>query len=127
MGVRELIPFMMLQLDRDQECYDFIKWYETSDPDGTYDWGDMDLPFLDVKNADPIEDVEFMNLEPGSLNNRVAVMLLKFKILLDCIMIRLAQRVLVGKLPIELLQTIQRHILRSPLSVKFQLASKNNG
>ena len=29
MGVRDLMPGMMLQLDQDQECYDFLKWYMT--------------------------------------------------------------------------------------------------
>lgn len=69
MGVRELVPFMMLQLDMDQECYDFIKWYETEGQRRDYDWGDMDLPFLNVKNANPFEDADFIGQSFCGLNN----------------------------------------------------------
>jgi hypothetical protein len=29
MGVRNLVPGLMLRLNMDQECYDFIKWYSS--------------------------------------------------------------------------------------------------
>lgn len=56
LDVRSLVPALMLQLDQDQECYDFIKWYSTEGQRGGYDWGDVDLPFFDVKAAD-VSDV----------------------------------------------------------------------
>ncbi|POM61469.1 Zinc ion binding protein [Phytophthora palmivora] len=60
MGVREVIPTLMLLLDQYQEAYDFIKWYATSGDDPHYDWGDMDLPFLDVHDADMTEELPHM-------------------------------------------------------------------
>ncbi|KAE9313240.1 hypothetical protein PF008_g19787 [Phytophthora fragariae] len=56
-GVRELVPTLMLLLGQYQEAYDFIKWYSTSGQDPHYDWGDMELPYLDVHGADMTEEV----------------------------------------------------------------------
>lgn len=39
-GCRFVVPFLLLALDRKQDCYDFIKWWATIDPIGRYDWGD---------------------------------------------------------------------------------------
>ena len=39
MGVRFEVPFILLSLNRDQDAYDFIKWWMTIDEDGIYDWG----------------------------------------------------------------------------------------
>lgn len=52
MGLRDLIPALYIRLGRDQDAYDFIKWYATTGSESDYDWGDMSLPFLDTKNAD---------------------------------------------------------------------------
>ncbi|OWZ12609.1 Zinc ion binding protein [Phytophthora megakarya] len=60
MGIREVIPTLYLLLDQYQEAYDFIKWYATSGQDMHYDWGDMDLPFLDVHGADMTEELPYM-------------------------------------------------------------------
>jgi hypothetical protein len=45
MGVRNLVPALMLQLDKDQECYDFVKWWQTEGQRGDYNWGDATLPY----------------------------------------------------------------------------------
>ena len=37
MGVRDMVPHLMLRLDKDQEAYDFVKWYATTGQDGDYD------------------------------------------------------------------------------------------
>jgi hypothetical protein len=37
LGLRDMMPAIMLRLDLDQECYDFVKWWVTCDPDGNYD------------------------------------------------------------------------------------------
>ncbi|EGZ22815.1 hypothetical protein PHYSODRAFT_253852 [Phytophthora sojae] len=44
-GIRELVPTRMLLLGQYQEAYD------------DYDWGDMDLPYLDVHGADMTEEI----------------------------------------------------------------------
>lgn len=104
-----------------KESYDFIKWYETEGQRSDYDWGDMDLPFLNVKDANPFEDVEFMNRRFGSLNHVSAVTLLKMKLMVDCSAIRLTRRVLAGKLLVELWRIIEQHVVKSPISVSFTM------
>eukprot|EP01084_Bolivina_argentea_P244037 408921_1 len=39
MGLRDQVPFILLKLNRDNDAYNFIKWWDTIDPNGTYDWG----------------------------------------------------------------------------------------
>ncbi|OBT62487.1 hypothetical protein VE03_08000 [Pseudogymnoascus sp. 23342-1-I1] len=39
----------------DQECYDFVKWWATTGQRGNYDWGDMNEPYLDLKDENPFE------------------------------------------------------------------------
>ncbi|KAJ8119548.1 hypothetical protein ONZ43_g3522 [Nemania bipapillata] len=98
MGLRNFVPTVMLRLDLDQECYDFMKWWATCDPDGHYDWGDMSLPFLNIHDADVLE-VDVRNLK---VTREV-----------------LAQ----SPLPFELRDQIERDVIRSPLSAKFQRES----
>ncbi len=43
MGVSNVAPALFLRLDKDQECYDFDKWWQTCNLDGNYDWGDIRL------------------------------------------------------------------------------------
>jgi hypothetical protein len=86
-GARNLVPSLFLRLGKDQECYDFVKWWHTTGQDSHYDWEDMSLPFLDVKDADVFEDV----FEPVvvftekclALSHTVSVTLLKVRLLLD--------------------------------------------
>ena len=40
-GIRMAAPFLMLDQDRDEDAYNFIKWWTTIDPDGEYDWGEV--------------------------------------------------------------------------------------
>lgn len=81
MGVRDLIPSLLLRLGQFQECYDFIRWYETEGQRGDYDWGNIDLPFLDVENADVLEPVDYLCHRFPSINV-AAVALLKIKLLM---------------------------------------------
>jgi hypothetical protein len=121
-GVREDIPHLMLRLDRDQECYDFIKWWFTCDPDGTYDWGNMDLPYLSVKNADVFEEVGFMCQSFPSLSHLVAATLIKVKLLLDMTELRNALRDYGQAAPPDVLSIVQDHIIRSPVTRKLPKA-----
>ena len=83
MGIRDLVPALFLRLRKDQECYDFVKWYATTGQDPHYDWGDMDLPFLDVKDADVFEPVDMFARKFFGLSHTVSVTLLKVRLLLD--------------------------------------------
>ncbi|KAJ4324086.1 hypothetical protein N0V84_004052 [Fusarium piperis] len=123
MGVRDKVPTLMLRLDLDQECYDFIKWWETCDPDGRYDWGDMTLPHLNIHGANVLEDADFFT-EFSALNNIVAILLLKLKLLVDIRNLQVTRKVLgPSNLPHHLWQSIELSGVRSPLSVKLQKES----
>ncbi|CVL03895.1 uncharacterized protein FPRN_11972 [Fusarium proliferatum] len=56
LSVRSQVPGLYLRLGRDQEAYDFIKWYAMKGG-SNYDWRDMSLPFLDLQGEDAFEAV----------------------------------------------------------------------
>lgn len=82
LGVRSQIPALYLRLGRDQEAFDFLKWYADKSLD--YDWGDMGLPFLDVKGADPLDPIDVgksgLKLD---LCFKLALLLLKSRLFVD--------------------------------------------
>ncbi|KKA18019.1 hypothetical protein T310_8033 [Rasamsonia emersonii CBS 393.64] len=69
--------------DNMAECYDFVKWWSTTGNDADYDWGDMKLPYLDIKNADAFEPVEYLCSGFPDLSHLVAITLLKIRLMLD--------------------------------------------
>lgn len=114
MGVRDIIPSLLLRLNKDQECYDFVKWWQTTGQDSHYDWGNTKLPYLDIRNADPFEPIDIFCSRWLDLSQTVAVMLLKIKLLLD--LKALQNSAVIGeKVPSEILDSIQRHIVQSPI------------
>jgi len=120
MGLRDIVPAVMLRLDLDQECYDFIKWWATCDPDGDYDWGDTSLPYLNLHGADVFEHTDFLISKFSALNHIIAVMLLKLKLLVDILNLKRTRKLLSRRLPTELRDQIELYVVRSPLSAKFQ-------
>ncbi|KAI1820724.1 hypothetical protein F4861DRAFT_521980 [Xylaria intraflava] len=124
MGIRSIVPVIMLRLDLDQECYDFVKWWATCDPNGTYDWGDMTLPYLDTHGADVFENPTFLLGKYSALNCIVALLILKLKLLVDIRNLKIARKVLARRqLPLELRDLIEQNVVRSPLSAKFHKES----
>ncbi|KAK0733167.1 hypothetical protein B0T26DRAFT_683029 [Lasiosphaeria miniovina] len=56
---RDLVPALLLRLGRDQECYDFCKWWQAvACDDSDYNPRDATLPFLDIKDADATEPAD---------------------------------------------------------------------
>ncbi|KAF9535243.1 hypothetical protein CPB83DRAFT_872246 [Crepidotus variabilis] len=66
LGVRDIIPGLYLRLNRDQECYDFLKC----------------LSFLNLKNEDVIKGIEVFKSR-FECAHAIAVVLLKLRMLLD--------------------------------------------
>ncbi|KAI0895717.1 hypothetical protein F4806DRAFT_467700 [Annulohypoxylon nitens] len=127
LGIRDIVPATMLRLDLDQECYDFMKWWATCDPNGTYDWGDMSLPYLNLHGANALEDPGFLIGKYASLNFLVALLILKLKLLVDIRNLKVTRKIfairkILGRrhVPIELQDQIAQHVVRSPLSVKLK-------
>ncbi|RSL51986.1 hypothetical protein CEP53_008248 [Fusarium sp. AF-6] len=124
MGLRDIVPALMLRLDLDQECYDFVKSWTTCDPDGDYDWGDMTLPHLDIHGADVLEDVGFFYEKYPALCHVAAILLLKLKLLVDIRNLKMTRKILaIRNLPHDLWRPIELSVIRSPLSLKLQKES----
>lgn len=120
MGLRDMVPTMMLRLDLDQECYDFVKWWATCDPDGRYDWGNMTLPHLNIHGADVFEDPDAWG-QGFALNESVAILLLKLKLLVDIRNIKITRKIIASRrLPFDLSAPIEAAVVRSPLSAKLR-------
>ena len=83
MGVRDVLPALALRLGKDQQCYDFCKWWATTGQEGDYDWGEMDNPYLDIKDADMFEPPIEHFLGGFDLAHTVVITLLKTKLLID--------------------------------------------
>ena len=112
MGVRSLVPALFLRLDQDQECYDYVKWWQTIGQESDYDWGDMSLPFLNIKNANAFEPVEYICSKWPDLSHVAAIALLRIRLLLDlqsmqnCAMLE-------SQVPADIVSNIERFVPRS--------------
>jgi hypothetical protein len=88
---------------------DFLR-YCTSCDDSNYDWGDMSLPFLNLHNEDAFEPVERC-MPKYELNHRVALTLLKIRLLTDLRTIQ--DTASIGeKVPQEILDNIREQLVR---------------
>ncbi|KAI8725696.1 MYND-type zinc finger protein samB [Fusarium sp. LHS14.1] len=110
MGVRDVVPALFIRLDRDQEAYDFMKWYATTGEQSDYDWGDMDLPFLDVKDADVFETPLEKWTGEGwlEMSHVVTVTLIKVRILADLQGALNATVAFEGSVPEEIIEFIRQ-------------------
>ena len=83
LGVRDIIPHLLLRLGREQKCYDFLKWWGIVDD--VYDWHDVTKPYLDIRNADAFEPVDIFRSGDFKLSfsQLVALTLLKLRLYLD--------------------------------------------
>ncbi|EXK24032.1 hypothetical protein FOMG_19223 [Fusarium oxysporum f. sp. melonis 26406] len=79
--VRSQVPALYLRLGRDQDAYDFIKWYAVRG-DSHYDWRDMNLPFLDMHGEDAFEAVD-EKPHHIELSFFVALTLIKIRLMKD--------------------------------------------
>lgn len=71
----QMTPCILLRLRRDQECYDFLKWYNTTALEKNYDWCKPESPYLDIHNADAFE-----HLIVYEVHHVVALTLIKARI-----------------------------------------------
>jgi hypothetical protein len=113
MGVRDSVPSLYLRLGRDQEAYDFCKWWTTCDPDGEYDWGDMSLPYLNLHGEDVFESVDWLPKDYPTLSYTVAVTLIKIRLLKDLRTLERIKREAGPHVPQEILDYIRSQAVSS--------------
>ncbi|TPX10052.1 uncharacterized protein E0L32_001249 [Thyridium curvatum] len=87
LGQRDIIPFLLLRLDREQECYDFIKWWTIIDDKEHYyhsHYNSLPLSslYLHVHDSDVFESIDVFHASPN-LSHLVALTLLKTRLYLD--------------------------------------------
>ncbi|XXH02461.1 hypothetical protein Hte_008837 [Hypoxylon texense] len=87
-GVRSRVVGLYLRVGRDQEAYDFIKWYATVGAATNYEWGNPDFPFLNLRGEDPFERLEGNAEKVYDLSMRVGLAHLKIRLLLDLQMLQ---------------------------------------
>jgi len=93
MGVRATVPGILLRLGKEQECYDFIKWYGKAWEDRNYNWTKME-GFLNVKNADVFEDIDYLgsSIRTMDLSFLICMMILKVQLALNVGALRSLQK-----------------------------------
>lgn len=89
--------------------------------DGEYDWGNTDLPFLDIKGANAF-DPEFVDVGVGiftQLGHLSDLTLLKIKMLLDLMALQHSAGLpQLQNVPTEFFDAIRSHMPRSPIIAK---------
>lgn len=125
MGVRAHVPALMLRLGKDQECYDFLKWYATVGQESTYRWGDEPERFLHLKNEDVFEDPKIFYRKWADLGHITAVTLIKMRLLLDVKALQ-SSSAIGTKVPQEILDNIRSQSVSSIIAGNKEImASKN--
>ncbi|KAL6910246.1 hypothetical protein GGI43DRAFT_5090 [Trichoderma evansii] len=123
LGVREIIPGLYIRLGRDQDAYDFMKWYAAVDENPDYEWGNVDVPFLDTKDADVLEEplkrawtvTSFLDL-----SHAVVLLLIKLRILLDLQAIQNTTTALTGVIPPEIIGIICGKVVRRDVLLRHR-------
>ncbi|KAI1440402.1 hypothetical protein F5Y02DRAFT_347200 [Annulohypoxylon stygium] len=82
-GVRGHVPALYLRLGRDQDAYDFIKWWGTIGAAGDYDWGNVEKPYLNLHDQDVFEPAENIISEIDDLGKLVSLTNIKVRLSLD--------------------------------------------
>jgi len=86
LGARFLLANVLLDQNKLQDAYDFIKWWQVCDPDGHYDWGDTTLPYLNLHGENMFEDLEELQLNKYTSCQWLAPLtLIKIKLQLELV------------------------------------------
>ncbi|OAA57028.1 Ribonuclease H-like protein [Niveomyces insectorum RCEF 264] len=111
LGVRHWVPHLLLRLGREQECYDYLKWWTTSynEEDECYD---TSLPYLDIHGADVFEPISTFRPSAASLGQLSALALLKTRLYLDFVAFEDPDDYMGINLPLELDPVFDRQVGR---------------
>ncbi|KAH6960316.1 hypothetical protein DER45DRAFT_627423 [Fusarium avenaceum] len=126
MVVEEIVPHLYLRLNRDQEAYDFLKWYTSTVVESNCDRENINITYLDVNDADVLEEPldVWSNGKFLTLDHVVAVTLIKVRILLDLQVAQNSFRVLKGIMPLEIIEMIRGQLIGSVLQSRPKILRK---
>ncbi|KAJ5108822.1 hypothetical protein N7456_005497 [Penicillium angulare] len=108
-----IIPEILLRLDRDQECYAFVRWWKTKQKQ--YQWDNADFPVLSSIEVDPLESVAYFGKGRNDVFHLTCVALLKVKLILDVLRLQQSTRTIGLRVPKEILDLINTYVPRSPI------------
>ncbi|CAH0046786.1 unnamed protein product [Clonostachys solani] len=127
------VPSLLVRLGRDQEAYDFIKWYVAVEHG--WGWGNSTLGYLGIKNADVLEYPEFeMENRHETWPNLTSdlnffmlstLILVKMRVLDDLRNVQNAFRALQGYVVPEILELVQAHLLSGALKSRHEILRRS--
>ena len=124
MGLRDIVP-ALLRLGKDQECYDFVKWWATTGEREDYDWGDMDEPYLDLKDENAFEPPGLFVQKFAAVAHTISVTLLKIRILFD--LRALKNAIIIGeRVPQEILDNICNQMVGNIVARRQDIVERKN-
>jgi hypothetical protein len=127
MGLRDIAPGLLLRLGHDQACYDFVKWWMWRYVQSDYDYGDMDAPYLDLKDADIFENPDaFTDIKWPDLAPLLAITLLKIRLLIDLKAIQRVKREAGPVVPQEILDVINTHAVSSVVAANRDILERQD-
>ncbi|KGO37356.1 hypothetical protein PEX1_011870 [Penicillium expansum] len=115
MGVRDMVPALMLRLHKDQDCYYFINWWVLSTRNPWYDWGISPTSCPDSRRADVFEGVGGFLNKCGDISHTSCLTLLKIKLLLDLMRLEQSSSSLASRFPPAILHQIQSSVPQNPV------------
>ena len=119
MHIQDCVLSLLLRLGRDQECYNFLKLWQIKWHDAFYV---SPCPYSKVKDANAFEPIDLF-CDRGNFSHQVHVALVKFRLFLDLSALRYSgMPAIAGKVPREVLETIQGYALCTSIVAK----GKNN-
>ena len=119
LGVRFIIPGLMMRLGQDQECYNFIKCWERHNQGLAQGNEAFELPYLKAPDSDNFESVDFMCHKYSRLDYTIHATLLKIRLLLDLMALRNSEAPEISdRVPQEILDIIQVYAVRTNIVAK---------
>ncbi|KAL8991405.1 MAG: hypothetical protein Q9169_007875 [Polycauliona sp. 2 TL-2023] len=106
LAVRGMLPAIYVRLGRDQDAYNVIKWYNTSEISSYQDWIETDVPHPNGHDADIFESHDYRYGRGLDLAGLTCITLLKIRLLFD-LMALANSAFLAQKLPQELVDWVK--------------------
>ena len=118
MGLREIVPGVMLRLDFDQDAYDFVRSWAAWDPHGQQER-------QKVHDANVFVNVKTYIDSIKSLGHLFALLILQLKLLVDIRHIKISRKICrqYEGVPTDIQYLIDEQLVRSSLSRKFMKQS----
>ena len=106
----ELAPSMMMRLGKDQDCFDFLKWWKTTGYETPPPWDEDPSRFLDIHGADPFEPMSYRFPKESHFALLVSMVLLRIRVLLDLRRVLAASNALRSRLPPEIVSDVRKYV-----------------